>query len=371
MLTPAYLTKVPDRMVDLYAQVEADILADMARRINGYDMFIPAAQHQLRMLEEMGGLREDTIAQLSKVSGKSQAELLTILQEAGVETLRRDDAIYRAVGLTPAPLTASMPMQQALQAGLAKTNGLFDNLTKTTARTATKQFERALDRAYMQVSSGAFSPDVAVKNAIKDLCAQGVEVIRYPTGHVDTMEVAVRRATLTGINQTTGKLQELRMDEMGCDLVEVTAHGGARPEHAKWQGGIFSRSGKSKKYPSLVEVTGYGTGPGLMGWNCSHSFKPYFEGMPRTYSKELLKDYEGETVEYNGQKMTQYDALQRQRDIERHIRRWKREKNTFAAVGGDTSQANKKLRQWNATRNDFLEQTGLKRQAGREFVAKS
>lgn len=72
--------------------------------------------------------------------------------------------------------------------------------------------------------------------------------------------------------------------------MEVTAHSGARPEHAEWQGKIYSRSGKSKKYPSLVKVTGYGTGPGLGGWNCRHSMFPYYEGMGRVYTDEELEE---------------------------------------------------------------------------------
>lgn len=367
MLTPEYLQGVPDRLVKLYAQVEADILADMARRINGYDMFIPAAEHQLRKLEELGGLREDIVQKLQKATGKSHAELVAIMQEAGIKTLKSDAAIYAAGGLTAKP-TMSPTMQKVFQAGLRKTGGLFDNLTRTTARTATKQFERALDRAYMQVTSGAFSPDVAVRSAVKDLCKQGVETITYPSGHTDTIEVSVRRATITGVNQTAGKMQETLADEMGCDLMELTAHSGARPDHAKWQGEIVSRSGNTK-YLSLDDI-GYGTGPGFKGWNCSHDWRPYFEGMPRAYSKEPLNSYTAQDYEYNGVKMTEYEALQQQRSIERNIRRWKREESTLSDIGADTSQARERLRHWGRTRNDFLDQTGLKRQAEREYVAK-
>ena len=90
--------------------------------------------------------------------------------------------------------------------------------------------------------------------------------------------LAVRRAVVTGVNATALKLQETLMDEMGCDLVETSAHAGARPSHAVWQGKIFGRSGTHPKYPSLVEGTGYGTGEGLGGWNCRHSIMPFFEG---------------------------------------------------------------------------------------------
>ena len=84
-------------------------------------------------------------------------------------------------------------------------------------------------------------------------------------------------------------MQEARADELVCDLVETTAHSGARPSHAEWQGQAFSRSGKSRKYPDFVQVTGYGTGEGLGGWNCSHSFYPFFEGLPRTYSEQAAR----------------------------------------------------------------------------------
>jgi len=95
MLTPEYLQSVPDAMVELYAQAEADILADMARRINGFDMFIPSAQYQMQMLEEMGVLRSDIVRELSRLTGKSKKELITIMREAGMETLAADEAIYR------------------------------------------------------------------------------------------------------------------------------------------------------------------------------------------------------------------------------------------------------------------------------------
>lgn len=371
MLTPEYLQSVPDAMVELYAQAEADILADMARRINGFDMFIPSAQYQMQMLEEMGALRSDIVTKLSRLTGKSKKELTAIMREAGMETLAADEAIYKAAGLSSSPAAASSAVQEVLAAGLKKTNGLFTNLTKTTANTATKQFERALDRAYMQISSGAIDPTTATKNAIKSLAKDGVGAITYPSGHVDSLEVAVRRATITGVNQTCLKVQEARADELGVDLVETTAHAGARPSHAEWQGQIFSRSGKSSKYPDFVQSTGYGTGAGLGGWNCNHSFRPYIDGMPRTYSKELLDSYEAKDYEYNGQKMTEYEALQKQREIERRIRRWKREAAAMKAAGLDASEATAKVTAWNKTQADFIEQTGLKRQRERERIPQS
>ena len=316
-------------------------------------------------------VREEILARLKTLTGRADRELRQLMQEAGGVALKSDDAVYRRQGMNPPPVSASEDLQKILQAGYEKTSGTFRNLTLTTARTAAHQFEQALDRAYMQITLGGMDYNTAIRSTIKQLSAEGVWAIRYPTGRTDTIEVAVRRAVVTGVNQTALRLQDARADEMGADLVEVSAHAGARPSHAQWQGGIYSRSGKSRKYPDFVKTTGYGTGAGLGGWNCSHSFRPWFEGMSRTYDKALLKEYQAKDYEYNGVKMTEYEALQEQRRIERSIRRWKREQNALQAAGLDSSEASAKITEWNRRQKDFLEQTGLKVDGMRVAVGKN
>ena len=371
MLKPEYLQRVPDGMIKLYAQAEMDILENMAVRIARYGYWIPAVEHQAKMLEEAGMVREEILARLKTLTGRTDRELRQLMQEAGGVALKSDDAVYRRQGLNPPPVSASEDLQKILQAGYEKTAGTFRNLTLTTARTAAHQFEQALDRAYMQITLGGMDSSTAIRSTIKQLSAEGVGAIRYPTGRTDSIEVAVRRAVVTGVNQTALRLQDARADEMGADLVEVSAHAGARPSHAQWQGGIYSRSGKSRKYPDFVKATGYGTGAGLGGWNCSHSFRPWFEGMSRTYDKALLKEYQAKDYEYNGVKMTEYEALQEQRRIERGIRRWKREQNALQAAGLDSGEASARITEWNRRQKDFLEQTGLKADGTRVAVGKN
>lgn len=371
MLKPKYLERLPDSMIALHSQAEQDILEDMARRISTYNYWIPAADHQYRKLIEMGNFHSWVMESLAARTGKTHKELQQLMQDACAESIHMDTSIYEAHGLSPPPLAASKQMQAVLTAGLKRTYGLFENLTKTTAQTAAKQFENALDRAYMQITSGAFDYNTAIRTAVKDLAKQGVGAVTYPTGHIDSIEVAVRRAVVTGVNQTALQIQWTLADEMGCDLVETTAHAGARPSHAEWQGQVFSRSGSNKKYPDFVHSTGYGSGEGLGGWNCRHSFFPYFEGSPRAYSTEQLKQYDAKKYAYNGRAMTEYEATQQQRYIERKIRRWKRENIAMNAAGLDTSESAAKIRQWQNTQRDFLKQTGLKRQNAREQVAKT
>lgn len=126
--------------------------------------------------------------------------------------------------------------------------------------------------------------------------------------------------------------------------------------------------GLSPEVQKLRGGYGYGTGDGLCGWNCNHSFFPYVEGAPRTYSKAQLKDYSAKNITYNGQQLTEYEALQQQRYIERGIRRWKREEVAMKAAGQPTDEARAKVRAWQARQRDFIKQTRLKRDSSREQI---
>lgn len=374
MLTPYFLENAPRRLVELYSEVEADIIADMAKRLVKMD-FIPSAEWQFKKLTEMGFVHNEIVEKLSKALKVSKKEIEALMRDSGVQSIAADSQIYRKAGLDPPLLAASPTMRAVLQSGIDNTKGLFDNLTRTTADTATKQFEHALDRAWLNVTSGAFDYNSAIRMAIKDLTEKGLASITYPSGHTDHLDVAVRRAVVTGVNQTSLRMQDALADEMETDLVDVTAHAGARnagkgpANHESWQGKRYSRSGTHPKYPSLREVTGYGTGAGLGGWNCRHNMFPAWDGMAPLYDQDDLDDMTAEKYEYNGKKMTEYEASQKQRYIERNIRKYKREFVGMEAAGQPSDEAVSKLAKWRGIHKDFLEQTGLKNQYARQEVA--
>lgn len=378
MLTFRQLDDLPDAVLDIITATEREIINDMARRIAKAGAVTDTAQWQLSRLEAVGAERDYILRQLNRALDMSEQQLIRLFDEAATRTLATDDAIYRAAGYNPQPLADNAYMQQLIQAGLTKTLTEYRNLTLTTAATATQQFENALDLAYHKVTSGGFSYQQAIRDGIRTLTLKGIAAIQYPTGWVDYLDVAFRRATLTGVNQTAAEVQLRRMDEMGIDLVETTAHHGARtapgpgPEnHAWWQGRWFSRSRKPSKYPDFYEQTGYGTGPGLCGWNCRHSFFPVIEGLSdRAYSIDQLRQLNARTVTYDGKEMSLYDATQQQRYIERQIRRWKRESSALEAGGVDNAAAKSKVREWQAVQRDFIDQTGLRRDYFRERAGK-
>ena len=372
MLPPDYLDHCTDDILRLYEQLDDDIIRDIVRRLVNTDFeMTQSAVWQAEKIQEIGNtVYSDVLSRISGITGKSEDELRTLFEDAGTETMLYDDSVYRRAGLNPLPVMQSPGMLQTLTAGYKKCGESLHNLTLTTANTSQAAYIQACNRAYMQVSSGAFDYNTSIRKAVEELSKDGTHIL-YPSGHTDRIDVAVRRSVLTGVSQTCGQLQIMRMDEMECDLVETTAHMGARPTHAVWQGRVFSRSGKGR-YPDFVSSTGYGSGDGLMGWNCRHDFYPFYEGISnRAYTDEELKKLNEKRVTYNGDKYTDYEASQVQRKMERDIRETKRtltgidearknapEEALKKGFSDDFGVQSIRLKQQEAKLSDFLAQTG-------------
>ncbi len=364
MLTPSYLDGVAEPLAELWAKVERDITADIIRRLLKADYLTPSAQWQVQKAREMGLTQRAIVKEVSAVTKISRRTVRRTVERACAESLNVSVAQYRKAGLDTAPLEGSQAMKQIVSAGVRQTNGLMNNFTKTTAKTALKAFENSLDRAWLKISSGAFSLGQAVRDAVAELAKNGMAKVAYPSGHTDQVAVAARRAVITGVNHTAGEIQLQAAEAMGTDLVEVSSHPGARPSHAEWQGGIYSVSGKSEKYKPFRETTGYGTGPGLCGWNCRHSFYPFLEGVSEPLNKN-------DTL--NGKTNDElYAESQRQRELERRVRESKREcvaldaarKNAdpeqAAAYDAEFARASKLLKQREARLRDYCRETDRK-----------
>ena len=374
MLPPDYLDHAPDALVKLWQDVEDEILRDVARRIGKAGQLTPTANWQLWRYQQTEAVRKNVVKTLARYSGKSETEIRRLMQDAAARCMEAEDAIYYHYGKEPTPFAESAALQNLLNAGYQQTSGTFQNLTGTTANTVSGEFEAALDRAHLKVSSGAFDQKTAVKNAV-DALADGMKYVTYPSGHRDTLEVACRRAVLTGVNQTGAKLQIARMDEMGCDFVEVTAHGGARPSHAAWQGQQYHRGGaidcNGRHYWDFVSATGYGTGGGLCGWNCRHTFFACFPalGDPPQWTRESLARLNAREIAYHGGKYTRYEISQMQRARERTVRRYKRRYLAEDAAGSDTTVSAVRLRTARQELTEFIRETGGRADSSRTSVS--
>ena len=375
MLPPSYLDQMPDAFVQLWQQVEDEILQDVARRIGKMDKVTPTANWQLWRYQQTEALRNDVVKLLAKYTGKSETAIRKLLLQAATEAMEREDAIYYHYDMEPTPFEESAALNNLLDAGARQTCGTWQNLTATTANTVTGAFERTLDAAWLRVSTGAFDYKTAVKQAVDSL-ADEMPMVTYPSGHKDSIEVAARRAVLTGVNQTCGKLQVARADEMGVEFFETTAHGGARPSHAEWQGRRFHRGGavdyKGRHYPDFEAATGYGTGAGLCGWNCRHTFFAVFPelGDPPQWTQEQLRELNARDIEWNGKKYTAYEISQMQRARERNVRRWKKRYLAEDAAGLDPTDAAVRLRAARQSLAEFAQATGGRVDSARTSVPK-
>lgn len=370
MLTPEQLASCADEMVRLYAQLDEEIVRDIARRIVKTGTMTQSGRFQFNALQDVGLLYDDILKTVSSYTGKSDEILHELFEDAALWTVEYDMEIYTANGLNPISLNMSPQSMQILEAGYQKTKGNIANLTRTTAATSQTHFINACTLAEMKVESGAFSYDTAIMDAIKQIAKHGTTVI-YPSGHEDKLDVAIRRNVMTGLGQTTGQICLNYAKELGCDLMEITAHCGARPSHASWQGQIVSLSGKGG-YLSLSDI-GYGTGDGFKGWNCRHDWYPYFEGSTRMYSESDLEELNARNIEYpDGTMHTYYEAEQHQRAMERRIRETKRQlsANDELIKSANNSELKAKaqavfdknavlLKKQEAHLSDFCNKTGL------------
>lgn len=292
----------------------------MIRIGRGYDYLLTSSDRwRIQILQDAGYLLEDITAELSKYTKRQEKEIKAAMEEAGIKALEYDHKIYEAAGLSPMPLTQSPALIRLMERNYRATLGEWNNYTRTTAEAAQRLFLNECDLAYNKVLSGAVSYSRAVKEAVDNVVSGGV-IVQYPSGHKDTIETATARAVRTGVAQATGDISIKRMEEMNWDIILVSAHIGARTgdggqnpgNHLWWQGQFYSRTGSDRRFPPFSQ-TGYGTGEGLCGWNCRHSFGSG-DGVNNPYKDiQTADNYKVEQLE------------KRQRTLERRIRKTKRE----------------------------------------------
>ena len=376
-----------DRIIDLYQQLEDDILSAVIRRILKMGYVSEASKHQLEVLQAAGLLYDDIVQLIADRTDACTAQVKALFEDAGVQTVSIDNSLHEAAGALPIDIRQDSSTRQVLEAGYKKTLGTMQNLVSTTATQTQTAFIQTCDRIYMQVSSGAFSYQEAIMNALRALADTGAEVV-YPTKHKDRMDVAVRRCVLTGVSQTAAAVSLRQAEDAGCYLMEITAHSGARPDHAKWQGQLVTITGKDAgkiidglRVFTLSEI-GYGSGEGFKGWNCRHNWHAYYPGFSTpNYTPEELKRLDEPCISYNGKLYTEYEVSQMQRAQERRVRAWKRrcitaqesvnsatDEATRATAQAEFERSARYLKNNEAKLKDFCRQTGQDRDRFREQV---
>ena len=384
MLTPQELLEIVDTLhpqLDTLNQwITADLISRLMARLGRGEEFLLTGtdQWQLEVYKSAGGHYAALEREIKRFTKKTDAEVKAIFEDAGIRAWAADDAFYVAHGLESVPLAQSEYMIRLLTDTYQRTNGEIHNFTRTTAKASQQQLINVLDTAHFKVMSGAQSYTQAVKDAVNDIISNQAKV-HYPTGHVDTIETAVLRAVRTGVGQASGNMAMQGMIERDWDLIRTSAHIGARygdggenpSNHFWWQGKLFSRTGKTPGYLLFEEATGYGTGEGLCGWNCRHSFGP---GDP---DHNPYADFDAE------ENKKVYDLSQQQRKAEARIRQQKikvlglreavdaaEDTAVKATLQDEYNKAALKLQRYNQAYNSFCEDNNLHKLNDRITVAK-
>lgn len=382
---PEALDALPEELAELFRALEITLLEEICSRLKAADELNEVTVQDIRALRSHGIDLKAVKKAVREASGISKTKMDKLFDDV----VERNQQYYTEI-IDLAHITQPETLVDAAEVAAIKAQTLdtFRNLTASmgflvdngrTMLPPAKAYQWALDNAAMQVQSGAINYNQAIKTAVKELADSGLKVVDYESGHRDQIDVASRRAVMTGVSQICAKYTEQSAEYLETPYFEVSAHSGARDKqgpspwssHKDWQGKVYSvRAGDI--YPSIYDVCGLGAVDGLEGANCRHRRFPWVEGVSeRTYTDEQLEHIDdGLGCTFEGKTYTAYEATQEQRKVERTIRKLKREKAAYSAAGQtyEEQAVNIKLRRMNAKYKAFSKAAGLPEQRERMKV---
>lgn len=383
--SPPVLDAMPEELAELYRGLEDTLLTEICSRLKLRDELNEVTVQDIKALRSHG----IDLKEIEKAIRKATVISETKLNELLDDVVERNQKYYtELIDLAHITQPETLVSVEDTWAIYEQTKQTMRNITRSmgflvdagrTMLPPAKAYQWALDNATMQIQSGAINYNQAIKAAVKQLADSGLKVVDYESGHRDQIDVAARRAVMTGVSQICAKYTEQSAEDLETPYFEVSAHSGARDvpgpspwsSHKDWQGKVYSiRAGDI--YPSIYEVCGLGAVDGLEGANCRHRRFLWVEGVSeRTYTDEQLEHIDdGLGCTFEGKTYTAYEATQEQRKVERTIRKLKREKAAYKAAGltEEERAVNIRLRRLNAKYKAFSAAAGLPEQRERMKV---
>lgn len=387
---PDILDALPEQVAELFRGLEDRLLEEICSRLKISGELNEVTVQSIKALRAQGIPLEEIEQAISEVTGVALDELDKLLDDVVVRNQRYYDDLIDKAEVTKPDILVS---EEDIEAIRRQTHTELLNLSQTMGFSIRRggkvveltppaqAFYRALNSAEADIMSGAISYSQAIENAVRELADSGLKKVEYDSNgsrkRLTQMDVAVRRAVLTGINQLNSRYTEQSAERLGTDLFEVSAHAGARDNgvgwqnHKSWQGKVYSLRDDHPKYPSIYKVCGLGQVDGLEGANCRHRRFPFVEGISEpSYTDGELDRIDRPDFEFQGEKYTQYEATQRQREIERTVRKYRRREIAYRAAGleEEAKAAGIRIKRLNLLYRDFSEVSGLPMQKERMKV---
>lgn len=340
-MNQAYQSALAAGVEKKYRALELEIMSDVVRRIKKTNKITSTADWQIQRFLILGHSTEDVENIVRSAVGGDYPDTFAMYDKVIEWEYVRCKDVYEQVNAYYIPYEQNHELQQMTNALIQQSNEKLYNITRSMGfmvdmgggrkvfTPLSDIYNEYLDKAVVMMASGAFDYNTLIRRVVGDMTASGLRTVDYATGHSSRVDVAARRALLTGMGQLTGHIARTNGQKLGTDLYEVDWHPGSRPDHAVWQGRVWT-------YQQLIDVCGLGTGPGLLGWNCHHSYDPFIEGFSvRNYTDEWLDEMnrkEAETASYKGKEYNTYQATQKQRHMETTMRA-QREKVQLLKLG--------------------------------------
>ena len=383
MLGPDGMSRVPDKVVQLMLQLQDWGIGRIARAISRAGVVTSSAEYILTALSEQSLLDRDFRMEIQKALNISGQELDRLFSEAAQASYIHDKRAFTEAGIPFTPYEDTYFMQQLTRGITDNTKGLMQNITNSmgfAVRTPTglafkpiaKFYQDELDTATFKIASGTQTFEGAIKEAVVKMADSGLRTVDYATGHMDRIDVAARRAVMSSMRDLTNRQSDYNAEVMGTTVFEMSWHGGHRPSHA-WGGRRFDTTGE--RYPTEQELYERHTSPeGIIGtmydYNCYHEkYAVFYDSPPAISDEELnrLEQQEQVEIEYRGKSYNAYDARQRQRYLERTMRRQKSLIAGFdgAGLADDLQNARIKLRGQQKEYRTFSSVMGLRTQPER------
>lgn len=329
MFTPEELESIPIAIEKLFSDLQLRVMTDIVRRLTNVQDVSASADYQMSRLYELGKSKKEIQRLVQETLNKSDEEIDSIFTDIIQGGYARDKQLYTAVGKNFIPYKENKPLQQLVKAMRMQTKDDCYNITqsmgfavkqhdgKLAFKPIAQYYQDTLDKAVVDITSGTFDYNTVLNRTVTEMTNSGLRTVDYASGWSNRVNVAARRAVMTGVRQVTAKISEDNAEKLETEYFEVSWHRGARPSHQEFQGKVYSKD-------ELVSVCGLGTVTGLGGANCYHSYDSFIPGVSeRKYTDEWLaeqNDKENTPVEYNGKEYTVYEATQRQRSLETTMR---------------------------------------------------
>ena len=327
-MTPDQKGSLPLQVEKLFYELQDRIFSDVVRRIKKTGEITSTADYQINKLMILGNSTEIIEQEIKRLTGKTDPEMWELYDKvSNWEYVRYEDA-YQQINGRFTPLEENEQVQQWSQAIISQTNGEIRNITQSLGMTVdmghgrkaftplSEYYQKYLDRACMDIVTGAFDYNTVLRRVVKEMTASGLKTIDYASGYSCRAPVAARRAIMTGVSQLSARINEMVAKDLKTDTFEVTWHAGHRPSHW-WGGNVYTKQ-------ELQDICHLGDVDGLCGANCRHSYLAFVPGYSvRTYSSEQLRELEAkekETRTWNGKQYNVYEATQKQRQMETKMR---------------------------------------------------